>query len=124
MDAALRRHAERLFARDGVDAEHLACTFGALDGIDRLLAAHLRPGDSVAVEDPGWRHFRDLLAADRLNPLPVAVDDAGPDATALARALAAGAKAFVVTTRAQNPYGALVGEQRARQLRAATIPMF
>ena len=117
MDASLRRHAERLFARDGVDAEHLACTFGALDGIDRLLAAHLRPGDAVAVEDPGWRHFRDLLAADRLTALPVPVDDAGPDPAALARALAAGAKAFVVTTRAQNPYGALVQEQRARELR-------
>lgn len=118
LDPALRRHAERLFARDGVDAEHLACTFGALDGIDRLLEAHLRPGDAVAVEDPGWRHFRDLLAADRLIPLPVPVDDAGPDPTALARALAAGAKAFVITTRAQNPYGAVVEEQRAMQLRA------
>lgn len=118
LDPALRRHAERLLARDGVDPEHLGCTFGALDGIDRLLAAHLRPGDAVAVEDPGWRHFQDLLAADRLTPLPVSVDDAGPDPVALARALAAGAKAFVVTTRAQNPYGAVVEEQRARQLRA------
>jgi DNA-binding transcriptional MocR family regulator len=119
LDPALRRHAERLLARDGVDGEHILCTFGALDGIDRLLGAHLRPGDAVAVEDPGWRHFRDLLAAERLNPLPVPVDDAGPDPVALGRALAAGAKAFILTTRAQNPYGAIVSEQRARQLRAA-----
>lgn len=119
LDSSLRRHAERLLARDGVDAEHLACTFGALDGIDRLLEAHLRPGDAVAVEDPGWRQFRDLLAADRLTPLPVPVDDGGPDPTALARTLAAGAKAFIVTTRAQNPYGSAVSEPRARQLRAA-----
>lgn len=119
LDPTLRRHAERLFARDGVDAEHLAGTFGALDGIDRLLEAHLRPGDAVAVEDPGWRQFRDLLAADRLTPLAVSVDDEGPDPTALARALAAGAKAFILTTRAQNPYGSAVTEERARQLRAA-----
>jgi len=118
LDPALRRHAERLFARDGIDAEHLACTFGALDGIDRLLSAHLRPGDAVAVEDPGWTQLLDLLAADRLTPLPVPVDDAGPDPSALASALAAGAKGFIMTTRAQNPFGAVVEEQRANQLRA------
>lgn len=119
LDPALRRHAERILARDGVDAEYLACTFGSLDAIDRLLGAHLRPGDAVAIEDPGWAHLLDLLAADRLTPLPVAVDDAGPDPAALARALASGAKAFIVTTRAQNPYGAAVDADRARQLRAA-----
>lgn len=118
IDPGLRRHAERILARDGVDAEHLACTFGSLDGIDRLLGAHLRPGDAVAVEDPGWAHLLDLLAADRLTPLPVPVDDAGPNPAALAQALRTGAKAFIVTTRAQNPYGAAVDEDRARQLRA------
>jgi DNA-binding transcriptional MocR family regulator len=118
LDPGLRRHAERLFARDGVDAEHLACTFGALDGIDRLLGAQLRPGDAVAVEDPGWTQLLDLLAADRLTPLPVPVDDLGPDPAGLQRALAAGAKAFIVTTRAQNPYGAAVAQQRAQGLRA------
>lgn len=118
LDSALRRHAERILARDGIDSEHLACTFGSLDGIDRLLTAHLRPGDTVAVEDPGWGHLLDLLAADRLTPLPVPVDDAGPRPEALAGALAAGAKAFIVTTRAQNPFGAAVSEQRGQQLRA------
>jgi DNA-binding transcriptional MocR family regulator len=117
-DPALHRHAERLFARDGVDAENLACTFGSLDGIDRVLSAHLRPGDAVAVEDPGWTQLLDLLAADRLTPLPVPVDDDGPDPAGLTAALAAGAKAFIVTTRAQNPYGAAIGETRAEQLRA------
>lgn len=118
LDPGLRRHAERLFARDGVDTEHLACTFGSLDGIDRLLTTQLRPGDAVAVEDPGWTQLLDLLAADRLTPLPVRMDDAGPDPESLGQALAAGAKAFIVTTRAQNPYGATVGEERAAQLRA------
>ncbi|MBS2963023.1 aminotransferase class I/II-fold pyridoxal phosphate-dependent enzyme [Actinocrinis puniceicyclus] len=118
LDPALRRRAERVLSRDGIDAEHLACTFGTLDGIDRLLAARLRPGDTVAVEDPAWAQLLDLLAADRLTPYPVPVDDAGPDPQGLAAALAAGAKAFIVTTRAQNPYGAAVGADRARRLRA------
>ena len=118
LDATLRRHAERILARDGIDSEYLACTFGSLDGIDRLLTAHLRPGDTVAVEDPGWAHLLDLLAADRLTPLPVPMDDEGPDPAGLASALAAGAKAFIVTTRAQNPYGAAISEQRGMQLRA------
>lgn len=121
-DPGLRRHAERLFARDGLDTEHLACTFGALDGIDRLLGVHLRPGDAVAVEDPGWTQLLDLLAADRLTPLPVRMDDAGPDPASLAQALAAGAKAFIVTTRAQNPYGAAVEQGRAEHLRAVLTP--
>lgn len=118
LDPTLRRHAERILARDGIDSEYLACTFGSLDGIDRLLTAHLRPGDLVAVEDPGWAHLLDLLAADRLTPLPVPMDDAGPDPEGLAKALAAGAKAFIVTTRAQNPYGAAISEERGMHLRA------
>jgi DNA-binding transcriptional MocR family regulator len=118
LDPALRRHAERALTRDGIDSQNLACTFGALDGIDRLLAARLRPGDTVAVEDPAWAHLLDLLAADRLTPYPVPVDDEGPDPGGLAAALASGAKAFIVTTRAQNPYGAAVSAERARRLRA------
>jgi len=116
-EPGLRRRAERLLARDGIDPEHLACTFGTLDGIDRLLAAHLRPGDAVAVEDPGWTQLLDLLAADGLTPLPVPVDDAGPDPAGLAAALAAGAKAFIATTRAQNPYGGFISDRRRQQLR-------
>jgi DNA-binding transcriptional MocR family regulator len=114
---ALAEIAGSRLAADGVDPSALTVTSGALDGIERLLAAHLRPGDSVAIEDPGWANLIDLVAALGLEPVPVAVDDEGPTPAAAAAALATGARAFVVTTRAQNPTGAAVTARRAGQLR-------
>ena len=92
--------------------------FGALDGIDRLLATHTRPGDKVAIEDPAWGNALDSLASRGLTAQPMRVDDEGPDPADLRAALAAGARAVIVTTRAQNPYGAVVSPRRAALLRA------
>jgi DNA-binding transcriptional MocR family regulator len=118
---ALPELAEAATARlraDGVRVPALTVTGGALDGMDRLLAAHLRPGDRVAVEDPGWANLLDLVAAQGLTPVPVPVDEAGPTVAGLRTALAAGAGAVVVTTRAHNPTGAAVTAARASALRA------
>ena len=113
----LAQHARASLTADGVSAEHLAVTAGALDGIERVLTAHLRPGDRVAVEDPGWANLLDLLAALGFSVEPVRVDDDGPLAADVARALRRGARAVVVTTRAQNPTGAAVSSARAIELR-------
>jgi len=102
---------------DGLRVPALTVTGGALDGIDRLLAAHLRPGDRVAVEDPGWANLLDLVAAQGLTPVPVPVDGDGPTVAGLRAALAAGVSAVVVTTRAHNPTGAAVTAARATGLR-------
>ncbi|MEV7226362.1 MULTISPECIES: aminotransferase class I/II-fold pyridoxal phosphate-dependent enzyme [Polymorphospora] len=104
-------------AADGVDATALTLTNGALDGIDRLLTGHLRPGDRVGVEDPGWGNLLDLVAALGLEPVPVPVDGDGPTVAGLRRALANGIRALVVTTRAHNPTGAAVTAARAAALR-------
>jgi DNA-binding transcriptional MocR family regulator len=114
----LAEHARASLTADGVSTEHLAVTAGALDGIERVLNAHLRPGDRVAVEDPGWANLLDLLAALGLSVDPVRVDDDGPLAADVARALHRGVRAVVVTTRAQNPTGAAVSAARASELRA------
>lgn len=114
---ALEELARRALVADGIPAEHLAVTSGALDGIERALTAHLRPGDRVAVEDPGWANLLDLLAALGLSAEPVRVDDDGPLADDLARALGGGVRALVLTNRAQNPTGAALSAHRAESLR-------
>lgn len=102
---------------DGVPVELVTVTSGASDAIERLLVTNLRPGDAVAVEDPGWAHVFDLVAALGLRVLSVPVDDAGPTPAGLRAALDGGARAVVVTTRAQNPTGAALTADRAVHLR-------
>ncbi|TQF06563.1 aminotransferase class I/II-fold pyridoxal phosphate-dependent enzyme [Kitasatospora acidiphila] len=106
------------FRADGLPDDAYAVTAGALDAIDRTLAGHLRPGDAVVIEDPAWASLVDLLPAHGLRALPVAIDDEGPLPGAVATALAAGARAMVITSRAQNPTGAALTARRAAELRA------
>ena len=104
---------------DGVPVAGLAVVGGALDGVERILQAHLRPGDRVAVDDPGFPPALDLIRALGLRPEPVPVDDHGPLPGGLADALAAGSGAFLTTLRAQNPTGAVATPARIEQLRRA-----
>ncbi|WP_189537517.1 aminotransferase class I/II-fold pyridoxal phosphate-dependent enzyme [Streptomyces roseolilacinus] len=118
VDADFARLARAALDADGVPAGPVGVTSGALDAIERVLAAHLRPGDAVAVEDPGWGSVFDLVPALGLRVVPVGVDDEGPLPDDVERALRDdGARAVVVTDRAQNPTGAAVGAERAVRLR-------
>jgi DNA-binding transcriptional MocR family regulator len=116
---ALTDAARGRLAADGVpvDGATIAATSGTLDAMERLLTAHLRPGDAVAVEDPGWANLLDLLAACGLRPVPFAVDDDGPDPAGLSDALRAGARAVIITVRAQNPTGGALTGERAAEIR-------
>jgi DNA-binding transcriptional MocR family regulator len=115
--AGLARAARAGFDSDGVPAGPVAVASGALDAIERVLAAHARPGDAVAVEDPGWGSLLDLIPALSLRTIPVTLDDEGPLPDAAERALRDGARALIVTARAQNPTGAAVSAARAQALR-------
>ncbi|MEV3930619.1 MULTISPECIES: aminotransferase class I/II-fold pyridoxal phosphate-dependent enzyme [unclassified Streptomyces] len=103
---------------DGVPAGPVVVTSGSLDAIERVLTAHLKPGDAVAVEDPGWGALLDLVPALGMHVVPVALDEDGPLPGEVERAVRSGARALVVTGRAQNPTGATVGRRRAQELRS------
>jgi DNA-binding transcriptional MocR family regulator len=83
-----------------------------------VLSARLRPGDLVAIEDPGWGNALDLVAALGLRPYPLELDAEGPRPESLRAAVRAGARAVVVTSRAQNPTGAFLTHRRADELRS------
>jgi DNA-binding transcriptional MocR family regulator len=102
---------------DGIPAERAVIVSGALDAIERALAAHLRPGDRVALEDPGFPRTLDLVAALGLVAVPVTTDDRGLRPESLAEALDRPLAALVLSPRAQNPTGAALDERRTRELR-------
>jgi len=103
---------------DGVPGGSLCVVSGALDGIERVLEAHLRAGDRVAVENPGYAALFDLLRARGLSLDPVEVDERGMRPGELQGALERGARAAIITPRGQNPTGAALDAGRARELQA------
>ncbi len=106
------------FARDGVPHDRVTFAQGALDCMSRLLSTELKPGDTVAVEDPGFHHLLDLVPALGLRTAPVAVDDEGIQPAALRTALRAGARAVVCSPRGQSPMGGCFSAERRTALLA------
>src|SRR5215210_2095703 len=115
LDALLEK-AEAEFERAGVDSSALSFVGGTLDGIERVLQAHLRPGERVGVEDPAFPRLLDLLQALNLRAVPIAIDDEGVDPDQLDGALTRGLDALVVTPHGQNPFGASLSGERATTL--------
>ncbi|WP_329624597.1 aminotransferase class I/II-fold pyridoxal phosphate-dependent enzyme [Streptomyces sp. NBC_01255] len=113
---ALEALSREWFERDGVPAEHVTFAHGALDCIARLLSTELRPGDAVAVEDPGFHHLLDLVPALGLRMVPVAVDGEGLVAESLRTALRSGVRAVVCSPRGQCPTGAFFTRSRRDEL--------
>lgn len=108
----------RRLERDGVPATHASVSFGALDAIGRVLASTLARGDRVAVEDPGWAAGIDMVERLGYVTVPLPMDTEGPTTDGVWHALAAGARAIVITARAQNPTGAAISRARSGELRA------
>lgn len=122
LDAGLMAFAAMEFDTDGIPATDLTVAAGAVDAIERILWEHLKTGDAVATEDPTLPDIRELVVTSGFVPMPVAVDAEGPEPESLARALAAGCRAVVLTPRAQNPTGAAISRARAADLRRILKP--
>ena len=116
-DPELLALAAASFEADGVRSDAIAIVAGAFDGIERVLQAHLRPGDRVMIEDPAYIGIVDLLRALGLVAVPVPVDELGLLPEPLEAALARGAEAAVIVPRGQNPFGSALDHARAAALR-------
>jgi len=116
-DPDLLRLSHRELRADGVAVGELCVVHGAIDAIGRVLSEHLRPGDRVGVEDPGFTGHLDLVMSRGLALTPIRIDQHGPVPESVEQACAEGIKALIVTPRAQSPTGAALSEDRARVLR-------
>lgn len=91
-------------------------TSGAIDAIERLLSAHLLPGDSVAVEDPCFLSSISMLRYSGFSASPVTIDQEGMLPEKLEQALSKGARTVILTPRAHNPTGYSLSAARAAAL--------
>jgi DNA-binding transcriptional MocR family regulator len=121
-DPKLLELAAAAFRADGIPADSLGVAAGAFDAIERVLEAHLRPGDRVIIEDPVYAPIRDLLLALALVPVPVPVDERGVRPGPLEATLAKDVQAMIVVPRAQNPLGAALDAERETVLRRLLEP--
>lgn len=103
--------------RCGIAVGEMCVVSGAMDGMERVLSEHTKPGDRVIVEDPGFTNIYDLVTSRGLSLIPVAIDDEGMLPDELEYACIEGAMAMIITPRAQNPTGAILSEQRSKDLR-------
>lgn len=102
--------------------ERLTIADGATDAMDSVLRQFAGYGTRVAIENPAFPPFLDLLDAAGLQPIPVELDEQGPRPDALADALAQGAALFVMQPRGQNPTGVTTTTERSAALAAVLDP--
>lgn len=96
------------------EADRVVVTAGAQQAFDLILGVLTRPGDLVALEDPGYIPFRDLALARGLKLAPVPVDEGG----LVTGALPARAKLVYVTPSHQFPLGPALALPRRLELLA------
>jgi len=114
---ALRQFGETWLGPDSPPQWALELTHGAVDAIERLVAAHLAPGDKVAVEDPCFLGTINAVRLAGMQAIGVSMDEAGMQPDALAAALDKGARAVLLTPRAHNPTGWSLSRRRADALK-------
>ncbi|RJS93621.1 aminotransferase class I/II-fold pyridoxal phosphate-dependent enzyme [Salinisphaera sp. Q1T1-3] len=117
-NSALRRYAAAWFDEDCPGDADILVTHGCVDAIERLAQARLVPGDRVAVEDPCFLGTINALRLSAMHAVGVAVDAEGIQPEALRQTLRGGARAVLLTARAQNPTGFSMSRERAAAIAA------
>jgi DNA-binding transcriptional MocR family regulator len=116
----LRRGIARRYLESGIalKVEDIVITTGGMEALNLCLQAVTRPGDTVAIEAPAF--YAPLQAIERLGLKALALPThprEGMDLGALSTALDKHAiKACWLMTSFQNPLGALMPEQKKRDL--------
>jgi DNA-binding transcriptional MocR family regulator len=101
--------------------EALTVVDGAMDAHSQFVAAHLRFGDRVAVEQPCFPPLLDLLEMAGAVPIGVGYDAHGPVVPDVVAAADAGAKVLFFQPWGQNPSGQSLAQPRADALAAALV---
>jgi DNA-binding transcriptional MocR family regulator len=118
----LRRQIARRYLRSGaqVPVEEIVITSGALEALNLSLQVLTRPGDIVAVESPAFYACLQSIEALRLRAIEIPSHPReGVNIGALAQTLARHpVRACWLMTNFQNPLGALVPEDKKRELAA------
>jgi GntR family transcriptional regulator/MocR family aminotransferase len=103
---AIARH---LAVSRGVSAspQQVVIVSGSQQALDLIARLRVRPGDRVALEDPGYPEARRVLAGDTARAVPIGVDDEGIVVPALERACRRGSapRLLYVTPSHQFPTG-------------------
>ncbi len=93
------------FARDRLPLGDLWLASGTFDAVGLILRKMVPPGAPLGVEDPCFMTTLGFARHAGYPVRPMAVDEDGVTPEGLAGALAAGARAVILTPRAQNPMG-------------------
>jgi len=97
-----------------VDADQIIVTSGAQEAVHLVVRAMLRPGDPIAVEDPGYPPVRLLFEAIGLRVVAVPVDGEG----IVVDQIPADVKVVYTTPSHQSPSGVTMSLARRRALLA------
>ncbi|HVN31274.1 MAG TPA: PLP-dependent aminotransferase family protein [Thermoanaerobaculaceae bacterium] len=107
----------------GVRSEGVLLTAGVQHGLDLILRAVARPGDTVLVEDPTYPGLPPLLAMHQLHAVGMRVhinglhpEEVGPLVERARPRLA------IITPTLQNPSGVVLDEKRRRALLSRLLP--
>jgi GntR family transcriptional regulator/MocR family aminotransferase len=115
--------AEHLLRHRGlvVDADAVVATAGTSAAVGEFALAALRPGDRVAIEEPGYQRATEAFRAAGLEVLPVPVDGHG----LVVEAIPAGVRAVYCTPAHQYPLGSrMPAERRVALVRRARDERF